>query len=767
MRKISETPKAPPLHHSTTPPLHYLIISLPSSDPPILFLPLIFLLFAGCDLYTEVEDPGPGKPRVPGWSERNEDKISDNLKSTTGNYENSELGQGDTGFEFGKGRKGKPGEPSGDIAGQFDNVGGPTFFGFHISDPIDANPLASPLTKTAMTQAKDWPMYQGGPGHTGHSGDLVVGVPLLLKWRTSIGCRFSSSPVIAEGRIYGVCVDGLVVALDFASGEKLWQTQLYSEVSGAPAVTGNLLLVPGLDGNLYALDSLSGRQVQKFRTFPPEKSAEQILGTSKPSIIANVDLSGDHVLFAAHDSRLYELDIPTQKVVRVTPLPGPVRTGGFAIHGENAVTTSATGELAMVRLGTQGQVLWRSMVARPAADAFRIPPVITGNIFLTATGQDSLVYARSLSNGTPLWGNRVEGLVTGIATDGARAYITSFDNNRVFLSAIDIKSHQLVWKASLQSKSLSSPVVANGFVYIGLSGGENSLLAFEAVSGTQLWQARHFSNVSSAPVPYAGHLIVATDSGYIAAYEPADTLADNRFLKGSAPPKPYMDWIGTVDNFEWRTSKWPTVEAQFNYRMTDFTFRFQPLDDASPWTVVSKAMVPFEPYLLSPTYTGLDFPTGNEVVRIIGVRGIDRRSGPETTYEPQNTGRVLTALIVARKIGKEWRPIYVNNWLTGWRDNLPAAADQAISGYYLNKGRPFEVYMPLDNAPARRILSTFDRMLVVQAPDQSIARGQLSTSAHGEVQMKVTHYWGSRVNRYDPELIYGDRNLLNFLELYR
>jgi hypothetical protein len=33
--------------------------------------------------------------------------------------------------------------------------------------------------------------------------------------------------------------------------------------------------------------------------------------------------------------------------------------------------------------------------------------------------------------------------------------------------------------------------------------------------------------------------------------------------------------------------------------------------------------------------------------------------------------------------------------------------------------------------------------------------------------MHVTHYWGSRVNRYDPKLIYGDKNLLNFLELSR
>jgi len=293
------------------------------------------------------------------------------------------------------------------------------------------------------------------------------------------------------------------------------------------------------------------------------------------------------------------------------------------------------------------------------------------------------------------------------------------------------------------------------------------LLAFEAASGKQLWRARHFSSISNAPVPYAGHLVVATDSGYIASYEPSDTLTDNRFLNGNAPPKPYLDWIGTVDNIQWRTSKWPKGEARFNYLMTDFTFRFQPLDDASPWTVVSKAMVPFEPYLLSPTYTGLDFPSGNDVVRIVGVRGIDRRSGPETKYEFNSAGRVLTALIVARKIGKEWRPVYVNNWLTSWRENLPAAADEAIAGYYVNKGRPFDVYLPLDNAPTRRILTTFDRMLVVQAPDQSIARGQLRTNVQGEMKMQVTHYWGSRVSRYDSKLIYGDKNLLNFLELYR
>jgi outer membrane protein assembly factor BamB len=756
-RKISEKPSAPS-HYSTTPPLHHSTISLPSSHPPILFLPLLFLLLTGCEIYTKVEDPGAGEPKA----------VSDNLKGAGGDFSLSDLGKGDTGFGFGKGDKEKASKPTGDgtVAEMFGSVSGPTFFGFHKSDPAEAT-MASPLTRAGMAQAQDWPMFQGGPSHTGHSGDEVVAVPLLLKWRISVGSRFSSSPVIADGHIYGVCADGLVVALDFASGQKLWESQLDSGVMGAPAVAGGLLLVPALDGNLYALDIRNGIQVKKFKTYPPEKSAAQILGTSKPSILANAALTGDHVFFAAHDARLYELDLSTQDIVRVTPLPGPVRTGGFALHGENAVTTSVTGELALVQLGHQGQVLWRSVVTRPSADAFRIPPVITGNVLLTATGQDSLVSARNLSNGTSLWARTVEGLVTGISTDGDRIFVSSFDKNRVFLSAIDIKNHQLVWKVVLRSKGLSTPVVANGFVYVGLSGGEDSLLAFEASTGNQLWRARQFGNISNAPVPYAGHLIVATESGYIASYEPADTMADNRYLNGNAPPKPYLDWVGTVDNFEWRTSKWPKGEARFNYLMTDFTFRFQPLDDASPWTVVSKAMVPFEPYLLSPTYTGLDFPSGNDVVRIVGVRGIDRRSGPETKYEPQNTGRVLTALIVARKIGKEWRPIYVNNWLTSWRENLPAAADQAIAGYYLDKGRPFDVCVPLDNAPTRRILNTFDRMLVVQAPDQSIARGQLRTNVQGEMKMRVTHYWGSRANRYDSQLIYGDKNLLNFLELHR
>ncbi|MDP6117692.1 MAG: PQQ-binding-like beta-propeller repeat protein [Planctomycetota bacterium] len=765
---MSTTPSAlPRLQQSTTLSLCSSALQFSPILPHLFLLFSLCLLFTGCDIYTKVDDPGPGEPKA--VKRLTEDKISDSLKPTDGEYGNSEAGKGDTGLGFGKGDKGERPKPSdnGTVADQFGDVGGPTFFGFHKSDPIEANIMASPLARAGMAQAADWPMHQGGPRHTGHSGDRVVGVPLLLKWRKSIGCQFSSSPVIADGRIYGVCADGLAAALDFASGQKLWQTQLDSTVLGAPAVAGGLLLVPGVDGNLYALDIRNGLQIKKFRTFPPDRAGAKSLGTSKPSILANAVLFDDHVFYAGHDGRLYELDVRTKNVVRVTPLPGPVRTGGFAVYGENVVATSVTGELATIRLGHQAHVLWRSMVSRPSADAFRITPVITGNVLLSATGQDSLVQARSLSKGSPLWGRPVEGLVTGMGTDGARAFVTSFDKNRAFLSAIDIKSGQPEWRASLKGKSLSPPVVANGFVYVGLSGGENSLLAFEAASGRQLWHARHFSSISNAPVPYAGHLIVATDSGYIASYEPSDILADNRFLKSNAPPKPYLDWIGTVDKFEWRISKWPKGPARFNYRMTDFSFRFQPLDDASPWTVVSKAMVPYEPYLLSPTYTGLDFPRGNDVIRVIGVRGIDRRSRLQTKFEPGAAYRVLTALIVARKIGNEWRPVYVNNWLTSWRENLPAAADSAIAGYYVNKGRPFDVYMPLDDAPTRRILTTFDRMLVVQAPDQSIARGQLRTDAQGETRMHVTHYWGSRVNRYDPKLIYGDKNLLNFLELYR
>jgi hypothetical protein len=262
-----------------------------------------------------------------------------------------------------------------------------------------------------------------------------------------------------------------------------------------------------------------------------------------------------------------------------------------------------------------------------------------------------------------------------------------------------------------------------------------------------------------------GRLFVTTDAGYLAAYEPCDVLSGNPFLKEGAVG-PYVDWEGEASDLRWRYTAWPKNPSRFKYRMTDFSFQFRAGGDAAPWLVISRPMVPLEPFLVGPTYTGLLLPPTRreDRVRVIAVKGIDHPLERAVRLDfPEH--RVLTALIVARQFRQTWRPVYVNNFFVPWRLRLHGAADAAIAGYYVGKRRPFDVFFSTEGENLN-LLRPFDRAFVHQSPKNAIVHGFFVPRAPKGYQMDVHHCWGQGPDDPDVRLLYGDPADLLLLELH-
>jgi outer membrane protein assembly factor BamB len=558
--------------------------------------------------------------------------------------------------------------------------------------------------------------------------------------------------------------------VDAAAGNALWEAELDGAVAGTPAFGHGTLCVPGLDGNVYLLDGSNGQTRGKWKTEMPGRDYAAILGQESASVTTDLVVDGEFLHYAGLDGQLYRVHLVKNALVSKTALPGPVRAGGLAVKGRIVVVTCATGELAAVQVGEpQNPLLWKVKVTNPGPDAFLIPPVIAGDTIIVATGRDRYLFARDILNGETTWGVQAPGRVVSLAADSSRVYVTGCsEDTRCALTALSLADGKEAWSIPLTSKTIGPPIVVNGLVVAGLSGGGGCLAAFDAKTGEPLWQGREFTGVSSPPVPYAGRIVVLTDAGYLAAYEPCDVVTDNAMLDaGETIQPPYFDSQGPITDLQWRFARWPQNPAKFVYRMTDFTFIFHPIDDAAPWRVVSKQMLPYEPFLLSPTYTGLLFPTGGgDNLRVIGVRGIDRQSQGFYDVAIRDRTRVLTALILARKLRGQWRPICVNNWFGAWRDDEPGVSDRFIAGYYVNKKRPFEVLTRLADRQALQLLTFFQRSLYLQAPADAVFRGSLVRDGQSpEMRIVVSHYWGRRPKDEQSRLLCGDPNQLMFLEL--
>jgi outer membrane protein assembly factor BamB len=90
--------------------------------------------------------------------------------------------------------------------------------------------------------------------------------------------RFGSDATLAEGRLFLGTHDGLVLALDPASGERVWEHASGDSVLAAPAVVAGRVFFGSFDGHVYALEASTGKLLWKRDTRGPVVSTPAVVG---------------------------------------------------------------------------------------------------------------------------------------------------------------------------------------------------------------------------------------------------------------------------------------------------------------------------------------------------------------------------------------------------------------------------------------------------------------------------------------------------------
>ncbi len=110
----------------------------------------------------------------------------------------------------------------------------------------------------------DWPMFRHDANHSGYSTSTAP-MTNQTTWINAIGASVTS-PVITNGVVYVGSSDGVVYALNAATGTKLWNYVTGSTVSSSLAVVNGVVYVASNDGNLYALNAASGSKLWSYVT---------------------------------------------------------------------------------------------------------------------------------------------------------------------------------------------------------------------------------------------------------------------------------------------------------------------------------------------------------------------------------------------------------------------------------------------------------------------------------------------------------------------
>ena len=290
--------------------------------------------------------------------------------------------------------------------------------------------------------------------------------PALLLCAVLAGC--AGGGIAADGgRIYAASGFGAVIALDPATGKRLWEKALGIPVRAAPTAVGDRLFVLTIEGKLYCLSTTDGTELWVVRGLPQQAS----LGLN-----ASPAVDGDIVVVPYASGDLVAL-----------------RTAdGSGLWSESLARTRTTSQLTAM-----------SDAARPAVD--------NGTVF--AVGHGGRMVATVAKTGERLWSLSVPGTQPPcVAGDSVFVVDTSGQ-----LMAIHRRDGKVQWSTKLpDSKTWSGPVMANGILWLASKDGQ--LAGVDAATGRVTGQMSIGGAVYIPPVVAQGKMFVLTDEAKLIAF---------------------------------------------------------------------------------------------------------------------------------------------------------------------------------------------------------------------------------------------------------
>ncbi|NLS14289.1 outer membrane protein assembly factor BamB [Vibrio sp. SM6] len=286
-------------------------------------------------------------------------------------------------------------------------------------------------------------------------------------WETSVGDGVSHyfsrlAPTFAYDKIFVASRDGVVKALDPATGNELWQIDVVDgsqpRLSGGLTAAYSKVFVGSENGDVIALNEQTGEEL--WRT------AIQAEVLSTP--IADAGL----ILLNTGNGALVALDQETgeSRWTISTEVPNltlrgastPVAASGGVFWG------TASGRLAAA-IVERGQLLWQQPVGTPkgATEIDRLIDVDAAPLLLGSTlytiGFNGQLIAIDLRSGQASW-KRNYSSATDMGTDGSRLFVVT---DKDHLVAVDARSGTELWQnTALEYRQLTAPVVIDDYLVV-------------------------------------------------------------------------------------------------------------------------------------------------------------------------------------------------------------------------------------------------------------------------------------------------------------
>ena len=396
---------------------------------------------------------------------------------------------------------------------------------------IDATTAALPLSLPGQTVNADW--GQSGGNAQKSMGQVALGDSLGLAWSRSIGegssasARLTSSPIVADGRVYTIDTQAVVRSFDAGNGAPFWSTAVVGgegDVAdrnalyggGVAAGGGRIYATNGL-GYVFALDPADGSVLWQVKPLGPVRGA--------PSY------ADGNVYVMTQDNQIAALDAASGSTrwtsAAAMEIAGVFGAASPAIGRGTVVAGFSSGELSAYRY-ENGRAVWQDTLTRTRISTsvsslsdIDADPVIDGNQVI-AIGQGGRMVALDILSGQRMWELNIAGMSTPwvagdwvfVVTDAGQAMAINRTSGRVRWI-----NQMPRWGSEKKKKDpifYEGPVLAGGrLIFVGSNG---ALIEIDPDTGAFLTQRNLGDAVTLQPVVANRTLYVITDSGQLQAY---------------------------------------------------------------------------------------------------------------------------------------------------------------------------------------------------------------------------------------------------------
>lgn len=412
-------------------------------------------------------------------------------------------------------------------------------------ESLKADPaLAS--TTVRLPEAQDvaeWPQPGGNATNVLHH--VKAKADLKKIWKTSVGkggsatARVTSSPVVADGKVFAMDAKARVTALDAKTGKQIWRVSLTPKgEKGAAGFGGGLsydmerLFVSNGFGHILALDPDTGAQIWKREFGVPFHFAPTV--SSGRVFVTTVD-NQLHTVSSFDGSSLWSHRA-------IAEAAGILSDTNPAVDGDMVIAPFSSGEIVALR-AQNGQQAWtdqltksgrQTAISNISAIAGR-PAVNAGQII--AISHSGRLVSIDLRSGERIWTRNIGGTQTPWIA-GEYVYVVNSDSQVLCLTRRD---GRIRWIAKLQQfadNSEKKRILWNGPVMAGnqlvLFSSHGRFVALSPYTGALLQVGKASGGVNTAPVVADGIFYVLNEDAEIVAFEGTRDLSPQ---EAAEPPK--------------------------------------------------------------------------------------------------------------------------------------------------------------------------------------------------------------------------------------